>query len=516
MSILATDPEENSLRAAYWFGRIDQRPVALFRIFLGAFVLFDLLELTPNLRAWFSDEGVFPRASFLANWARAPRLCLLDAFASPALVWVYWGLALVAAAAMTIGYRSRIASILTFVLMAGFQERLPPLFDGSDSVLRLMLFWHIFTRSGNVWSIDALQARAAGRPLPLLGPALPSRLLQTQIGWVYFCSVFFKGGGEFWRTGTSLHYVWHLTTVFAHPWVDSLRIAEVPWLVMAGTYGTLVFESVFLFFIHSPVWHRPLKIVALTWGTAFHTAIGLTMRIGHFSYLMPLTYLTMFERDWAQRCVDWMHARLPVGWDGFWRGLARWLPAAGKPWSLLDWQEPLVTWALGLAFVATSWYSLPEEGKRFLPRPVQTAVEYASLWNSWDMFAPEPLHVDYHLTAPGELEDGTQVNLFGHDDGEHRGYLFTRWWKYEENVIGGNQTLPLEWGRYLCREHNSHLKPGEPRLHTFSLVKESRDIPAIGQPWPETKRDVIWNHRCYDGPDKNSPPPAVATQLQSH
>lgn len=519
MSALAKNPEENSLKAAYWVGDADQRPVALFRIALGAFVLFDLFEFTPNLRAWFSDEGVFPRASLLANWTRGARLCLFDAFGSPAMVWAYWGLAVVAAAAMMIGYRTRWAAAATFVLMAGFQERLPPLFDGSDTVLRLMLFWHIFTRSGNVWSIDALQAQAARRPLSLLGPALPVRLLQSQIGWVYLCSVFFKEQGTFWRNGTTVHYVMHLTGVFTHRW--AAPIGDVRWLVMGATYGTLALEALFLFLIHAPVWHRQLKAFALLAGTALHAGIGFTMAIGHFSYLMPLTYLSMFEPSWTQAVVDRVSTWLPQGWAQGWGKVAAALPAGAPRGSVFSVFRPLATAALALAFLSVSWYSLPQQAKRFLPIPVSDAVDYASLWSAWDMFAPDPLHTDYQLTATGELENGVHVNLFGGpagSTGEVRGYFFTRWWKYEENVIGGNQTLPLEWGRYMCRERNFNLRPGEPRLHTFSLVKEARDIPAIGQPWPEVRREVIWNHQCYDTAEKKPDRSGalIATQLPSH
>jgi hypothetical protein len=60
--------------------------------------------------------------------------------------------------------------------------------------------------------------------------------------------------------------------------------------------------------------------------------------------------------------------------------------------------------------------------------------------------------------------------------------------------------LPLEYGRYLCRERNFHLQPGEPRLYTFTLFKDNQPIPAIGEPWPKVERQTVWVHRCYDKP----------------
>ena len=512
---LAQNPEENSLKREYWLGDIDLRPAALFRIALGAFVLFDLLEFTPNLRAWFSDEGVFPRASFIANWARTTRFVPMDAFGSPLLVWVYWGLAFVFAAMMLVGYRSRLASFLTFVLMAGFQERLPPLFDGSDSVLRLMLFWNAFTRSGNLWSVDSLRAAAAGSPLPRKGPALPVRLLQLQPGWIYLCSIIFKMEGSFWRNGTALHYVLHLDKVFTQPYLAFL--GDIKPLVYIGSYGTLVVEGSFLALTLCPFYPRITRIIAMLEGTALHAGIGLSMRIGHFSYLMPLCYIPLFAPEWAQTIVSWASAKLVTPeWRTRWTELALKLPGPRVPspgWI----PRQTATAALATVFVLTSWYSLPAlppNLQKYTPKPVTafltTLVDYASLWNSWDMFAPEPLHTDYHLTAPGELENGVKINIFGGPDGEQRGFFFTRWWKYEENVIGGNQTLPLEWGRYVCREHNFHLAPGEPRLHTFQLVKEWQDIPELGKPWPALQRTTIWSHVCYEDPK----PGTVAPKAQ--
>ncbi len=516
MGGLAKNPEENSLRKEFWLGEIDLRPVALFRAALGAFVLFDLFEFAPNLRDWFSDEGVFPRAAFITGWARTTRFVPMDAFGTPALVWVYWGLAVGFAAMMMVGYRSRLASFLTFVLVAGFQERLPPLFDGSDSVLRLMLFFHAFTRSGNVWSFDALRAAAAGTPLSSRGPAMPVRLLQIQPGWIYLCSIFYKAGGKLWHDGTALHYVWHLDKVFSQPY--ALPLADVKPVVYVGTYSTLVIEATFLALTLSPWYPRVTRATAMLLGTAMHTGIGLTMRIGHFSYLMPVCYLPMLPPEWAQAAVSFVAARhLKPEWRTFWRAQALRLPGPTAPWPRAAQAKPLGLWAIAAVFGVTCWYSTPAiqpPYSKYVPKPLTAAlttlVDYASLWNSWDMFAPEPLHTDYHLTAPGELENGVKINLFGgpaDGPGEQRGFLFTRWWKYYENVIGGNQTLPLEWGRYICRERNYHLKPGEPRLHTFQLIKEWQDIPAMGQPWPAVQQTVIWSHLCYDDPKPGPPAP---------
>jgi hypothetical protein len=524
MSVWNLEVGTQPLKARYWLGRIDLRAVALFRIVMGAFVLFDVAEFAPNLRAWFSDEGVMPRWSFLSQWARSTRFCLLDSFGSPSLVWVYWTISVLAALCMLLGYRSRLAAVAVWVLTTGFQERLPPLFDGSDSVLRMVLFWHMFTNSGSVWSVDALIARARGMPLPSFGPALPVRLLQLQVGWVYFCSVFYKLQGSTWHEGTAVHFAMHLTHVFARDW--AAKIADIAPLVAFITYFTLVLESSFIFLTHAPVFHRSLKALALLGGFALHFGIYLTINVGHFSYLMPITYLPMFEPEWAQKVVD-VFSRV-LGFERLHRlhELLRRLPSR-VPRALPTWVtrwEHQAQVALAVVAVLVSWYSMPSQYRSQMPQAVEVGIQYASLWSNWDMFAPEPLRTDYHLSMPAEYEDGTTADLFGgpkDGPGEVRGFFFDRWWKYLENVTGGGEVLPLEFGRFYCRERNFHLRPGEPRLYTFTLFKDNQIIPPIGEPWPAVQRQTVWVHRCYDKPSDlrpktSTPTPPIATELPAH
>jgi len=514
-SVLEQPSGSNPLTLRFWLGKIDLRAIALFRIVLGLFILFDAVEFAPDLRAWFSDAGVLPRAPFISGWARQTRFVLLDSFASPAMCWVYWAIAVIVSIAVILGYRTKLASFLAFVIFAGFQERIPPLFDGSDTVLRVLLFWHMFTSSGNVWSIDALRASKLGRPFSMEGFALPVRLVGLQVGWVYLCSAFYKAGGHSWRDGTAVHYTLHLTHVFSRSWAP---IFDQPFLVHAMTYGTLVVESSFLILTHLPIadtWRKRGKALALLGGTSLHAGIFMTINVGHFSYFMPMTYLALFEPEWAQWVVDRATRVIKIQeWMPRFEKLAATLPETAfqtpapgmKPWVRYGWMGVVAF------FVLVCWGSLPKNPQFPMPTVLNQTLEYTSMWSNWDMFAPEPLSTDYQLSAPAVFEDGTTTDLLG-PGGEKRGFFFTRWWKYMENVTGGNQTLPMEWGRYICREHNFDIPPGQPRLYSFTLIKDNQQIPPMGQPWPDVQRTTVWHHVCYDKPkDKAEPtlPVAVA------
>jgi hypothetical protein len=126
-------------------------------------VVYDVLDLLPDATTFFSDEGVMPRQPFLAELVRrSPRIALSDVLSMPLSVYLYLGATLAAAALVGVGFRTRLSQGALFVLVAGLNERLPALFDGSDHVIRLTLFWLCWCPSGNRYSVDALRAAAAG------------------------------------------------------------------------------------------------------------------------------------------------------------------------------------------------------------------------------------------------------------------------------------------------------------------------------------------------------------------
>lgn len=562
----------SSLSLEFWLGQVDLRPLALFRIAFALFVAYDLFDLLPIGTTFFSDVGVMPRASLLTQMARANRITLGDVLGAPEVFYIYWAIALVLCLMLAAGYKTRIVAPLFYLFLAGINERLPELFDGSDSVIRLTLFWLCFAPSGNRYSVDALLAKVRGRPLSLTSMALPVRVIQGQIAWVYMCSALHKSGGLTWylksNTGSgawdwnnaALHYVLHLNHVFARPWAQHIADYTLPMVV--GTVFTIIFEFGFLPLAFCPVWNKYTKALALVMGVMLHGGIALTVNVGLFSYLMPITYLVFFEPEWTEWLIDRLKRVCGAGtttvlYDGKCAVCVRGrsiaesmdrfgnlafvdvregkLPEAAKSLNKSDLEEqlhvirpngtvtkgPLAAIAIGLRtpggllpagfawlpiigelprlfwswkttqlhlraaqdewapalpkerapapllptawfnagrtlvymflvaiFVSAAWYAAPQPGRRYLPEPASRAVQWLSIWNIWDMFSPEPLRTDYHLSAPAEFSDGSTADLFGgavNGPGEIRDFWFSRWWKYLENVTQDAQIIQEEW-----------------------------------------------------------------------
>ena len=92
---------------------------------------------------------------------------------------VVYALAILAAALLMLGWRTRTMSVLFMVGVLSLQNRSVFMGDGGDNVLHLMSVYLVFTRCAQVWSLDArraARARAAHAPgervTDRTGPAL--------------------------------------------------------------------------------------------------------------------------------------------------------------------------------------------------------------------------------------------------------------------------------------------------------------------------------------------------------
>ncbi|MGW2644271.1 HTTM domain-containing protein [Streptomyces sp. NPDC001393] len=141
---------------------------AVIRIgFAGTWLLFLLREF-PHRQELYGPTGPW-------GWNLAKELAA-DNHAFTALLWsdgqlwfeCFYLLAILASAALMLGWRTRTASVLFMVGVLSLQNRSVFVGDGGDNVLHLMSFYLVFTRCGQVWSLDARRAaRARGERMPV-------------------------------------------------------------------------------------------------------------------------------------------------------------------------------------------------------------------------------------------------------------------------------------------------------------------------------------------------------------
>ncbi|MBZ4320031.1 HTTM domain-containing protein [Streptomyces huiliensis] len=116
-------------------------------------------------REWVNSQELYgPDAPW--SWDLARRLTD-DNGAFTVLMWSDSGwwfrlvylLAMVSALLLMLGWRTRTMSVLYMIGLLSLQNRSVFVGDGGDNVLHLMAIYMVFTRCGQVWSLDARRAR---------------------------------------------------------------------------------------------------------------------------------------------------------------------------------------------------------------------------------------------------------------------------------------------------------------------------------------------------------------------
>ncbi len=486
----------------FWFGETALAPVALFRILYGLQLINWVWQLFPNLTAFFTDEGILPRSSQLTYYG--DRFTLLDLAGTWWQVALFWACALVVAALLTLGWRSRLMSFLAFVVVTSFSWRDPLVLDGSDIVFRVVPLWLAFTDCGGRWSLDALARRERGAPALTSGWALPVRILELQIAWIYLSTGIDKLSGQLWPQGVATYYALQLEHTFGRAWAYPIATNLV--LAQTITWGTLAVELLFLPLAMLP--SRATRVVAAAAAAGLHLGILTLMNVGNFPVIMLSALVLFLPSRWLEQGVariaavarPHMAPRAVAMADGVAQVAAVPAPLARARVRQRDALVPLALVALAAVSFVTA---VPSQLETIRPKgDLASLLRFLSLDQRWDMFAPDPARSDGWLRIPATLADGTQIDLItnGPVDDRSERYsdpLYSRWTKVTERIASASYTdYRLEYARQFCRTRNLHLQPGEVPLETFEIHYVERVIRPPGE-GPPTFRDILlWSHRC--------------------
>jgi hypothetical protein len=132
---------------------------AVIRIGFAVTWLLFLLREFPHRHEMYGPDGPW-------SWELGRQLIDLN-HAFTVLMWSDSGvwfeavylLAVLSAALLMLGWRTRTMSVLFMLGVLSLQNRSVLIGDGGDNVLHLMSIYLVFTRCGQVWSLDARRAR---------------------------------------------------------------------------------------------------------------------------------------------------------------------------------------------------------------------------------------------------------------------------------------------------------------------------------------------------------------------
>jgi len=257
-----------------WFQRVDPRPAGLLRIVFGLTVLWTMVDLLPLARFLFTDEGLWlpkmarrnyggdfrliydPEHGFehwydilLAFWYR---FSLFHIRADPPFVHGVYAATIVSLTLMIVGIKTRITTVISWVLVNSIYVYSPIFYSGGDTVVRVFLFLGMLSRWGEAYSLDAWWRRKravlAGAPkIPPLRPipAWPLRLMMLQLAIIY-CATGSLKSGHTWMDGTALFFALNLDHFYRHPaQIYLVTFLQAIWVLPMATWVTRIWEVAF-------------------------------------------------------------------------------------------------------------------------------------------------------------------------------------------------------------------------------------------------------------------------------
>jgi hypothetical protein len=294
--------------------------VAFLRIGYGLLHLLILLREFPHRRQIWGPEspwtpGLARQMFDLSGWSSF--LTLSD---SPLFFEVCYLAAVLTAVLFTLGWRTRIVSVLFAIVVVAFFGRGLPTTDGGDKLILLMAVYLAFTACGRRWSLDARRARRRAGPDPQ-GPLRPAGdppahagatrraavtilhncalvVIMAQMCILYGAAGLYKVQGEWWSNGTALHYVLNLEAFRPWPALSDL-VTSHPLVLAAACHLTVLVQVAFPFTLFSKLKYGVLAVL-----TGMH--LGIAVLLG-----MPVFSMAMIIADGVF---------LP---DGFYRSIAR-------------------------------------------------------------------------------------------------------------------------------------------------------------------------------------------------
>ena len=171
---------------------LDLRALALLRMGLGAVLLLDLGIRVTDLEAHYANLGVLPLAALHERLWTPYQFSLHAASGMWQAQALLFGVA-AAALALALGYRTRLATVASWVLLVSLQNRNPMIGQGGDDLLRMLLLWGIFLPWGRVWAWDT---RAASPPAHYDYASAATVAYVVQLALLYWCTALLKSGPE--------------------------------------------------------------------------------------------------------------------------------------------------------------------------------------------------------------------------------------------------------------------------------------------------------------------------------
>ena len=240
------------------------------------------------------------------------------------------------------------------------------------------------------------------------------------------------------------------------------------------TYIALLIEAGFAILVFAPLFQPYLRRVGLITGALLHIGIGLVMNIPNFPLVMVISYLMLLDSGW----MDWIDRRLQPG-EATSQATSD-LPSASTQAArggclalLLAMPRGMVQGAYRGVFACVLaalmgfiiWGNLLSNDRLAirlnipaLPGVMEANLRTIGLWQSWALFAPDPINYEGWFGVNGIYSNGDIRDIrSGYERPHWYSGPLARWGKLEENLMTKDKDDPLfsAWAAYNCHQYQT-------------------------------------------------------------
>jgi hypothetical protein len=436
--------------------------LGLFRIVIGIVLLVDLAIRATDLRAMYTDGGMFSRAKINFHYTTIWNWSFHFAGGSWGYQAILFGVSAIVGIALLLGFRTRLATIGSWLMLISVQHRVPPILSGADILLRMLLFWGMFLPLDGAWSVDAwLKKRnnPAWRPSEALVVSGATIAILVQMAIMYVFSAMFKSNSEWFRgqaIAGSLAHAFYAKPLGAY-------LLQFPKLLTVMTIAVFALEWLGPLLLFAPVLTGRLRLMGITALAAMHVGIAVCLEVDFFSPV-ALAGLALFLP--------------PEFWNSSWVSRLRRSASQVEQTKLAADYSPLkrrwpgyltdaICLLLLLYIVGINLDGLPGQSPAGSGAPRGSFLRTAcGLGQKWNMFDEAPSKSGWYV-AQAKLRDGSEVDLLrpsvpidwkkppfpARMFPNHRWRKCFREMAYEDAL--GYQVFRQPVSEYLCRRWNT-------------------------------------------------------------
>jgi len=282
----------------FWFTPRKPNVLGLVRLLAGLITFYSIAVWTLELSTFFAADGLLPMEyrSALGGWAAWSHL---DWFAPASAGDATTGMmaahvvGLIIVAMFTVGFQTRVTSVLTALLVISYGNRSIGAGFGLDQIVSFLCLSCAIGDSGGAFSIDRWLAKSKGRTVENASTLtnIAIRLIQVHMCIVYFFAAIGKLQGETWWTGEA---VWLSMASYEYQQIDMTWLANYLPLVSAMTLVSLFWELLY----PALIWPKFTRPIVLAMAVPLHLGIGLCMGMMEFGLIMLVGNLAF---------VSWRH-----------------------------------------------------------------------------------------------------------------------------------------------------------------------------------------------------------------